>query len=370
MAFLNSAMMLVPKVNNASWGWLGWILDPLNSAIGSAAWTMIVFTILLKLLTFPLDYISRYKMKKNAVIMEDLKPQLEKLEKQCRGDKQLYNQRMLPLLKKEGYSVGGACLPTLLTLGLFIAVFSGLNAYATYRNADTYNQLVIEYNQMVEEESLDPDDDADKAVIDQRLIEKYDKLNPSWFWIKNPWRPDVRYAEGFLNFVASANPIPTFEEFFNVSKKTNFGVGAMSVNEKDVKDFYNGQYDDIIAKRDYNRIMDPIREAKGSGNGFYVLIVLAVGISFLSQYIMQKTQQSTQQMGSGAMSGGMMKFMLILFPLMLGVFAFSYSSVFTLYIITNSTLSLLTTILINNIVAVKMNKLKQQRLEQITYRRK
>jgi YidC/Oxa1 family membrane protein insertase len=364
MAFLNGLLTVIPQVEQPSWGWLGWALDGINSIIGSAAWTMIVFTILLKLITFPLDFLSRYKMKKNAMIMEELKPQLEKLEMQCKGDKQLYNQRMLPLLKKEGYSVGGACLPVLLTLGLFIAVFSGLNAYATYRNADTYNQLVAEYNTMIEEDGLDPEAEADKQLIDQKLIDKYNELNPPWFWVKNPWRPDVTYAEGFFNFMARANPIPTFEEFFNVNGQTNFGVGAMKLEEQ-------SGYDTNAAKKDYNAIMEPIRQSKGNGNGYYILIVLAVGISFLSQYIMQKTQNPAQQPGAdAAMSGGMMKFMLILFPLMLGVFAFSYSSVFTLYIITNSLLSLITTFLINIIVERRMKMLKAKRLEAIKYRRK
>lgn len=363
MAFLNGLLTAIPKVVQPSWGWLGWALDGLNSIIGSAAWTMIVFTILLKLITFPLDYLSRYKMKKNAMIMEELKPQLEKLEKQCRGDKQLYNQRMLPLLKKEGYSVGGACLPMLLTLGLFFAVFSGLNAYATFRNADTYNQLVTEYNEMVEEEGLNPDDEDDKAEIDQALIDKYNQLNPSWFWVKNPWRPDVTYAEGFLNFMASANPIPTYEEFFNIGGKSNFGVGSMDLIEP-------AGYDNTNAKRDYDTIMAPIKQDKGAGNGFYILIVLAVGISFLSQYITQKTQTPVQQPGGSPMGGGTMKFMLILFPILLGVFAFSYSSVFTLYIITNSVLSLLATLVINFVVERRMKMLKAKRLEKITYRRK
>lgn len=359
MGFINSIAMLLPQniENLPYWGWLGAILDFLNSGIGNAAWTMVIFTVLLKIITFPLDFYSRYKMKKNAVIMEDMKPQLEKLEKQCKGDKQLYNQRMLPLLKKEGYSLGGACLPTLLTLVLFIFIFQGLNSYATFRNADTYNKLVTEYNIMVEDDELDPVED--KTEIDQNLIEKYNELNPSWFWVKNPWRPDVTYSEGFLSFAAGVNPIASYDEFTHSNNKSNFGVGAIIVPA-------TGDYG--AAKADYDTIMGAITDEYGTGNGFYILIIIAVGVSFLSQFIMQKTQNMNQQASAG-MSGGTMKFMLILFPIMLGFFAFSYSTVFTLYIITNSTFSLISTLVINYIVAIKMNKLKEKKMKEIKYRR-
>jgi YidC/Oxa1 family membrane protein insertase len=364
MGFMSGIFTLAPQaLTEPAWGWLGWFLNSINSVIGNAGWTMVIFTVLLKIVTFPLDYYSRYKMKKNAVIMENMKPQLEKLEKQCKGDKQLYNQRMLPLLKKEGYSLGGACLPVLITFVLFIFIFSGLNSYATYRNAKNYNELVNEYNSMIASaenggQGLDPV--ADKEEINQNLIEKYNELNPRWLWVKNPWRPDVAYTTGFFNFIAGVNPIASYEEFAHIDGKSNYGVGAMDIGGEGISQ-------DRI---DYNTIMGPIAQAQGNGNGMYILIVLAVGISFLSQYVMQKTQNSSQQAADGmGMSAGSMKFMMILFPLMLGYFAFSYSAVFTLYIITNSALSLGTTIAINYIVEIKMKKLKEQKLAEIRYRR-
>lgn len=359
MGFVGYAFTLVPQPLESLpyWGWLGAILNFINGLIGNAGWTMVIFTILLKLVTLPLDFVSRYKMKKNSIIMADMKEQLEKLERQCKGDKQLYNQRMFALLRKEGYSAGGACLPTLVTLVLFFFVFSGLNQYATYRNAHTFNELVIEYKQMTGQEGLDPV--ADKEIIDKRLVERYQELNPNWFWVKNPWRPDVAYAEGFFNFIAGVNPIPTYEEFTHTERKSNYGVGAIQVNT-------DGDHE--IGKADYELIMGPIRQSKGQGNGLYILIVLAVGISFLSQYIMQKTQGQPSA-DSGMNMEGTMKFMMIFFPIMLGFFAFSYSTVFTLYIVTNSILGLLATLFINYIVEKKMKKLKEQRLAAVKYRR-
>lgn len=365
---------------NITWGWLGWILDFINSGVGNAAWTIIIFTLLLKTITFPLDFYSRYKMKKNAVIMEDLKPQLEKIEKQSKGNKQLYQQRIQPLLKKEGYSVGGACLPTLVTLVLFIFVFRGLNSYAAYHNAETFkamsNLYTIEYSQITEPETingeenekhnaekyLNPADFSDaeyqaavQSIIDEKLIDMYQQKNPSWLWIKNPWRPDIPYSDGFFNFAAKVMPIPTYDEFIKGS--SNVAGLPFTIDGRDTD----------YARDYYNKVMGGVSDYYGPGNGYYVLAVLAVAVSFLSQLIMQKTQgaQQGQQMGAG-----MNKFMMIMFPVMMGIFAFSSTSVFTLYIITNSTTSLLATLAINFLVGRRLAQVKLRKESQIGYRRK
>ena len=86
-----------------------------------------MFTLALKLVTFPLDFYSRASMRRNSLKMEQMRPQLEKLQKQYAGDKQTYNMKMAALYKKEGYSMFGACLPSIITLVFFIIV---LNAFS------------------------------------------------------------------------------------------------------------------------------------------------------------------------------------------------------------------------------------------------
>jgi membrane protein insertase Oxa1/YidC/SpoIIIJ len=57
--------------------------------------------------------------------------------------------------------------------------------------------------------------------------------------------------------------------------------------------------------------------------------------------------------GQGAMTQKMMMWMM---PIMMAVFAFMYSAAFSIYIITSTVLSLITTIAINKIVDYKFNK--------------
>ena len=380
MGVINFLATAIPLVTIEKWGWLGWILRWIQGGVVNAAWTMVIFTLIIKLVTFPLDFYSRYKMKKNAVIMEDLKPVLEKLQKQCKGDKTMYNQRMYPMLKKEGYSTFGACLPTLVTLALFIFIFSGLNTYATARNADIYNRMVETYNyhtltadeyNALEDPSgryyidtkdagadvYDVSTEAGKTAVDELLVKRYDELNPSWLWVKNPWRPDVAYSEklGIFSFVAPAQSVATYREF------TDGKFGIRGIKGENV--------DEAVGINNYNKVMGAVSADKGTNNGLYILIVLAVGISFFSQWLMQKTQQASNQDMAGCMGKGTMKFMLILFPIMMGFFAFSYTSVFTLYIITNSLFTTGSTFLINYIVGVQMKKLQEKKLAAVKYRR-
>ena len=61
--------------------WIGAVFNWINSGIGNIGWTMVLFTVLLKLVTFPLDFISRKSMKKNTIIQERLAPELARLER-------------------------------------------------------------------------------------------------------------------------------------------------------------------------------------------------------------------------------------------------------------------------------------------------
>lgn len=115
----------------------------------SIAWGVILFTVFLKLITIPFDAISRIQMRKNSLIMEKMRPDLEKLQKQYANDKQLYNQKMMALYKKNGYSMFGACLPTIVTLVIFIVAISAFNGYSKYVNKKYFYDMSVAYNNAI-----------------------------------------------------------------------------------------------------------------------------------------------------------------------------------------------------------------------------
>ena len=79
--------------------WLGEIIKWLVQIGGSIAVGIILFTLVLKIITLPFDFFSRLSMRKNSLKMEEMRPELERLQKQYANDKVLYNQKMMALYK-------------------------------------------------------------------------------------------------------------------------------------------------------------------------------------------------------------------------------------------------------------------------------
>lgn len=74
------------------------ILNGINSVIHNYGWSMVVFTLLIKLILLPLDYKSRKSMRR----MTKLQPQIAKLQKKYANDKEKLNQKSAELYRKEG----------------------------------------------------------------------------------------------------------------------------------------------------------------------------------------------------------------------------------------------------------------------------
>ena len=77
---------------------------------------IIVFTLILRAIVLPIDIFQRIKMRKQSLIMKQMKPELEKLQQQYKNDNQTYSRKMMELYKKNGYSIFGACLPMIVSM--------------------------------------------------------------------------------------------------------------------------------------------------------------------------------------------------------------------------------------------------------------
>ncbi len=110
---------------------------------------IVLFTLILKIITLPLDIYSKASMRKNSLKMEKMRPQLEKLQKQYQNDQQTYNAKMMELYKKNGYSMFGACLPMIVTIAVFMIVMGAFSDYSNYANLDVYREMALQYNSAV-----------------------------------------------------------------------------------------------------------------------------------------------------------------------------------------------------------------------------
>lgn len=80
---------------------------------------IIFLTLLLKVATYPLTYKSMKSMKKMAA----LQPQLQKLRERHKDDKEALNREMLSLMRTNGYNPAAGCLPILIQMPIFFALY-------------------------------------------------------------------------------------------------------------------------------------------------------------------------------------------------------------------------------------------------------
>jgi YidC/Oxa1 family membrane protein insertase len=120
------------------YGWLTviaaplfWVLGAIHKLVGNWGWAIMGLTLLLKLAFFPLSAASYKSMAKMRV----LTPKLMKLKEAYGDDKQRLNQEMMALYKREKVNPLGGCLPVLVQIPVFIALYWVLLGTVEMRNA-------------------------------------------------------------------------------------------------------------------------------------------------------------------------------------------------------------------------------------------
>ena len=86
---------MVKQIESIDLNWIGDIIKWLVEGVGITAVGIIIFTLVLKTVVMPLDVFSKFKTKKQSLIMERMRPQMEKLQKQYANDKNMYNQKVM-----------------------------------------------------------------------------------------------------------------------------------------------------------------------------------------------------------------------------------------------------------------------------------
>ncbi len=98
---------------------LFWILDWLHGFVSNWGVAIILLTVLVKLVLYPLFTTSYKSMAK----MRRVAPQMKRIQERHAGDRQKLSQEMMALYKKEGANPLGGCLPMLLPMPIFIALY-------------------------------------------------------------------------------------------------------------------------------------------------------------------------------------------------------------------------------------------------------
>ena len=120
------------------YGWLWWVAKPLfygltmfHGLVGNWGWSIIFLTFVVKLLFFPLSAASYKSMAR----MRKLQPEMARLKELYGDDRQKMSQEMMAFYKKEKVNPMGGCLPMLIQMPVFIALYWVLNESVELRHA-------------------------------------------------------------------------------------------------------------------------------------------------------------------------------------------------------------------------------------------
>lgn len=94
-------------------------LEWIENAVGNWGWAIVILTIIIRVVLFPLTYKGMVSMAK----LKDLAPKLTELREKYKGDPQKLNIHMMDLYKKHGANPLGGCLPLLLQIPVFFAIY-------------------------------------------------------------------------------------------------------------------------------------------------------------------------------------------------------------------------------------------------------
>ena len=285
------------------------ILDGINTVIGNYGWSIVVFTLLLRIVLFPFDYKSRVSMRKTT----KLQPQLAALQKKYANDKEKLNRKMSELYKKEKINPLSSCLPMLLTLPILFAMWPALR--------------IIANEQMVSQVFT--------------ILQGQTPTMEGWLWVKNLWMPDSPFAAAWpdLNSLQLI-PADIWQNAYNAliaqgvtlpAEITYDFAGNLQGTIQAIYAYMEKMPEYVTATSNvpgwsFNLLLTQV-DLKTMYNGFFILPILAA----VTQYLMtvrQPTQPTGTENQQAAGTGNFMKWFFPLFSLFV---CSSYNAAFSLY---------------------------------------
>lgn len=113
-----------------NYGWLAFLAIPMYyilefffSIVGNYGWAIVLLTIAVRIIMFPLSL----KGLKSIAKMQTIQPEIVKLKERYKDDPETYKIKSMELYKKKGVNPISGCLPILLTIPIFIALFKLLS---------------------------------------------------------------------------------------------------------------------------------------------------------------------------------------------------------------------------------------------------
>ena len=315
------------------------VLVGINSVIGNYGVSIILFTILIRMICLPFDYKSRKGMRK----MSAIQPKLNELQRKYGNDKQKFQQKQAELMRKEGYNPLSGCLPLLLTWPIMIAMFSAMRVIAN-------EQLAMQaFRYLAGEEQI--------VTAAERFL-----------WVKNIWMTDsfftpvVPTAQALNQLTADV-----WQKAYNLLSDGQVQAVAQNIAlvSENALDFgastYQASVQSIIAALGqmpaYVKAVEPVSGWSGLNfflftvtlyqqyNGMLLLPILA-GVSQVLQYKFNPAMQDQNQPAANGQSQGMGNFMKYFFPILSVFWCLTSNAAFAVYWVASTVIMWIQSVLI------------------------
>lgn len=385
------------------------------AGVGSIGVGIMLLTIALKTILFPLDFWQKMSSRKMTAQQALMKPELDEIQAKYKDNPEMLKAKQQEIYRKYNTtkSTSTGCIGMLIymavTMLIFFTLFSGLTNISRTKINYEYYQLQQTYVSAIENGKTE--EEAQEEVVVQ-----YEEIKEGFISIKNIWRPDnwssvfpdgeqfiksTNTRFGVYEYVIVESEIPEevqkikyvflstneeklvdsnekeyIEPYVDLSGKIYLLKGeglseptTVTIGDKTYDDIAYAEtseeyktYEEATANlvkttfiNDYNKVTNGITEKyKGQWNGYLVLVILSGAITFLSSWFSTlgvKTKDKDGNIVKGAKPKPLMG--IILAGVMV-FFTISYTSAFAIYIITNSAISMLYTFISNLI----LNKLE------------
>ena len=424
-----------------------WLVE-LDYSLPSFGVTVIVFTIIVRLILSPLDIWQKISQRKQSKAMKRLQPKLARLQKQYANQPQLLRQKQAELQKQEKLHPFASCLPLIVTMVIFFVVFAGFRDLVAYQNETIIENVYTAYTEYDEDadnlhakeaagayvisaetEKLtagdtveSSEDDVPQEAIDALAAEINAQIKADGAYVE-PGQAGVQ-GEYYAQYSQAFKRFEEYEAKASVKEKNAYKEGLSAADaavlegtltawaqNKDaamvaayeehmegflwiknifmpdtgsnvvpsVEEFMGGriqaQYPQMAAGVSYDELTGPAQTALNKTgtwdadrwNGYFVMPVISIALSFLSTWFTQKMSPSAP-VGDAKQQKSQQRTMKILtyvMPVMMGVFAIMYSAAFAIYYFMSNLISTLINVIYIIIVKIIDNKQKAKELVEI-----
>ncbi len=421
MDFINTALVTLQQPT----GVWATILNAFRGAMGSYILAVILIAVLVRIVFSLVDIINKKVNMKNSNINAKMKPELDAIQKKYGHDQRLLQQKQNEIYKKYQFSMMGSCFPMLISMVLqftvFLTLWNSLQAVANYNIVEKYENVKDIYANVV---NLNNDEsfstfynDGDSLSIEVDLKNKtmtlknntqntvkeniafvdnwentdvYNDLINKYVVTGTTEEPNTAYVSTGYNEVIKSLAEVTAKNYYEDSQESFLWIKNIYRSESpssplftkdeiknNISSYYTDEQKALEEENDYEgKIFDTIienngqfDELRGQHNGYYILTIIAVLVSFLSMwlsnFLMRNKNQPQQKQN---------KLMYFIMPIIFGIFTFMYTSLFAIYIIVGQivmiALTPLTTWIVKKWVAKDAKKEKDKTIVEVDYRRK